>query len=67
MVTVRDALGVRRASGLQAKKINELGSELNDKGIVSYKALKEVHGHSPMEVVLGAVLGFFIGLGFTVL
>ncbi len=67
MVTIRDALGVRRASGLQAKKLNELGSELQEKEIIDYRPIKEIMGHRPMEVVFGAILGFFIGLGFAVL
>lgn len=67
MVTIRDALGVRRASGLQARKLNELGVELNEKKLIEYKPIKEILGHRPMEVVFGAILGFFIGLGFAVL
>lgn len=68
MMTVRDALGVRRSSGLQAKKINELGSELQEKKAISlYKKLKEVNGHSPMEVICGVILGIFIGVAFGLL
>ena len=67
MVTIRDALRVRRASGLQAKKLNELGGELSEKKVLDYKPIKEILGHRPMEVVFGAILGFFIGLGFAVL
>jgi len=67
MVTIRDALGVRRASGLQARKLNELGNELSDKKMIDYKPIKEILGHRPMEVIFGAILGFFIGLGFAVL
>ena len=67
MVTIRDALGVRRSSGLQARKLNELGCELSKKNVVDYKPIKEILGHRPMEVVFGAILGFFIGLGFAVL
>ena len=67
MVTVRDALGVRRASGMQARRLNELGMELQEKGVASYRSVKEVMGHSPMEVIFGVIFGFFIGLGFAVL
>ncbi len=67
MVTIRDALGVRRASGLQARKLNELGNELSDKKMIEYKPIKEILGHRPMEVIFGSILGFFIGLGFAVL
>ncbi len=67
MVTVRDALGVRRASGIQARTLNEVGRELKEKDILNYKPVKEVLGHKPMEVVVGAILGFFVGLAFAVL
>ena len=67
MITMRDALGVRRANGIQARKINELGKELEDKEIIKYKPIKEVLGHNPMEVIVGAILGFFIGLAFSTL
>lgn len=67
LVTVRDALGVRRAAGIQARSLNELGEKLNDKGIVEYKKIKEIQGHSPLEVFVGSLLGFFIGLAFSIL
>lgn len=67
-VVIRDAFGVRRSTGIQAKKINELGSELSRKNIISsYKVLKEVLGHTPTEVICGCVLGFFVGLAFSLL
>lgn len=66
MVTVRDALGVRRSSGIQAKKINEIGKKLGEKEIMEYKPLKEVNGHTPMEVALGCVLGLALGLAFSI-
>ena len=67
MVTVRDALGVRRSSGMQAKKLNEMGRSLADKQLIEYNPIKEVNGHTPMEVMLGCVLGFFVGLAFALL
>ncbi|MBQ5471863.1 MAG: divergent PAP2 family protein [Treponema sp.] len=67
MVTVRDAVGVRRSNGIQAKKMNELGKDLKEKNIIDYKPIKEVNGHTPIEVTLGCVLGFFIGLAFSTL
>ncbi len=68
MVVVRDALGVRRANGIQARILNKLGSDLNSQGILKdYKKVKEVQGHTPMEVIVGSFLGFFIGTAFSVL
>ena len=67
MVTIRDALGVRRSSGIQAHMINEIGDELNKQGVLNYKPIKEVQGHKPMEVVIGCILGGVIGVAFSVL
>ncbi len=67
LVTIRDAVGVRRSNGIQAKKLNEIGKKLDDNKILEYTPIKEVNGHSPMEVIIGIVLGFFIGIAFSVL
>ncbi|WP_318680222.1 divergent PAP2 family protein [Treponema sp.] len=67
MITIRDALGVRRSNGIHARTINQMGRELSEKNIIKYKPIKEVLGHKPMEVVVGALLGFFIGLAFSTL
>ena len=51
-----------------AKKINEIGNELAEKKVInSYKKMKEVNGHTPMEVLCGCLLGFFVGLSFCLL
>ncbi len=67
LVVIRDAVGVRRASGLQARTINEIGQTLQDKEIIEFKSIKEVHGHKPLEVAVGCLLGFFVGMGFSTL
>ncbi|MCH5290950.1 MAG: divergent PAP2 family protein [Treponema sp.] len=66
LVTVRDAVGVRRANGLQARLLNKLGRSLAEKELVEFTPVKEVQGHTPMEVVVGCLLGFFIGFAFSV-
>lgn len=67
LVTIRDAVGVRRANGIQARRLNEIVKIMNERGMSNFKFLKEVQGHSPMEVFIGCLLGFFIGLAFSVL
>lgn len=67
LVTIRDAVGVRRANGIQARVLNILGKKLSEKGIVEFKPIKEVQGHTPMEVIIGSLLGFVNGLAFSVL
>ena len=67
LVVIRDALGVRRAAGQQARAINLMGRELSDRFSLFFRPVKEIHGHRPAEVVVGAVLGFFIALAFCTL
>ena len=67
LVTIRDAVGVRRANGLQATMLNKIGRLLPAKNIIEeVKPIKEVQGHTPAEVIIGSLLGFFIGLAFSV-
>ncbi len=67
LVTIRDAVGVRRANGIQARVLNKIGRTLAERGIMEFKPIKEVQGHTPAEVAIGCLLGFFIGLVFSVL
>jgi len=60
-VLVYDAAGVRRAAGKQAKVLNQLIYSHNDKVQFDEK-LKELLGHSPFEVFMGALLGILIGI-----
>jgi acid phosphatase family membrane protein YuiD len=64
LVVLRDAVGVRRAAGLQAKALNNLGKQSTEKIGVDFHAVKEIQGHSPLEVVVGGFLGIFIAAGF---
>lgn len=67
LITIRDAVGVRRANGMQASMLNKLNKTLSDKHVIEeVKPIKEVHGHKPSEVIIGSLLGFFIGLAFSV-
>jgi acid phosphatase family membrane protein YuiD len=67
LVVIRDALGVRRSSGLQARLLNVLGKNMSDHLDVEFHPLKEVHGHTPLEVVVGGFLGLFIAVAFAAL
>jgi acid phosphatase family membrane protein YuiD len=67
MVVLRDALGVRRAAGLQAKALNNLGKKTAEKIGIDFDAVKEIQGHTPLEVVVGALLGIFIAAGFALI
>lgn len=68
LVTIRDAVGVRRANGIQANLLNKIGENLKEKGLFDdFNRIKEVQGHTPMEAIIGSLLGLFIGIGFSVL
>jgi acid phosphatase family membrane protein YuiD len=64
LIVIRDAVGVRRSSGLQARSLNLLGKSVSEKFGIEYHAIKEIHGHAPLEVVVGALLGVFIAMAF---
>ena len=64
MLTMRDALGVRRAAGMQARAINQLIRLLARGRRLKVRPVKEIHGHTGPEVVVGALLGFFIAIAF---
>lgn len=67
VLIIRDAMGVRRSAGLQAQKLNHLGRELEARFGIEFEPVKEVSGHTPREVFVGVLLGFFVGLAFSVL
>jgi acid phosphatase family membrane protein YuiD len=64
ILTFRDALGVRRAAGMQARAINQLLRYLARDRKLRVKPVKEINGHTGPEVVVGAVIGFFIAVAF---
>ena len=57
VVVMRDAAGVRRESGKQAAVINRVAQEMNKKKGFDFEQLKELLGHTPLQVFAGAVLG----------
>ncbi len=61
-----DATGVRRAAGQQAMILNRLLDDLfiARQGI-RQERLRELLGHTPIEVIAGALLGFIIGWALT--
>lgn len=67
LIVIRDALGVRRAAGMQARAINALQQDLEDKLAIPMRPVKEIHGHSFPQVLVGGLLGFFLSLAFCTL
>lgn len=68
VVVMYDAMGVRRAAGQHAKAINKMNEFLLDEVVdeddekPDIKKLKEYLGHTPYEVLGGALLGILIAL-----
>ena len=58
LITLFDAAGVRRSVGRQASILNRMLDDLYEKGQVPETRLKELLGHTPIEVFAGAFLGF---------
>jgi acid phosphatase family membrane protein YuiD len=60
MIVVYDAAGVRRQAGIHAQRINVLFDELLHGHMLNEKDLREVLGHTPLEVVGGILLGLIV-------
>ena len=67
LVVIRDAMGVRRSAGLQARALNSLGRRFAARFGDNFTPVKEVMGHSASQVFVGSLLGFFIALAFCTL
>lgn len=67
IIVMYDAMGVRYETGEQAKLLNRMFTEWMDQEsealpfLKNGKKLKEMVGHTPIEVLTGAVLGILIG------
>jgi len=59
-IVMYDASGVRRSVGKQAKLLNDIIEDLFEHKQLQEERLKELVGHKPTEVVVGALLGILI-------
>lgn len=65
IIVMYDAMGVRRETGIQAKLLNDMLKTFEDMGrkeISAHDKLKEFVGHTPLQVLVGAILGVVIAL-----
>ena len=64
IVVMYDAMGVRRETGIQAKVLNEMMDLLTNMGkeMSAEDRLKELVGHTPLQVLMGALLGVLIAV-----
>lgn len=65
IIVMYDAMGVRRETGIQAKVLNELMEtfeKMGHKELSAQEKLKEFVGHTPIQVLMGALLGIAISI-----
>lgn len=61
-VVMYDAAGLRRAAGRQAAVLNRLVEDLVHMRGMQEQRLRELLGHTPVEVLVGAVIGIVVGI-----
>lgn len=63
IIVMYDAANIRQAAGKHAKILNHMMAQWTEKGeMPSETQLKELLGHTPIQVIAGAALGIAIGL-----
>jgi acid phosphatase family membrane protein YuiD len=61
-IVMYDAAGVRRAVSIQARILNQMIDEAFQGSPMAEKRLRELIGHTPIQVIVGGLLGIGIGL-----
>jgi acid phosphatase family membrane protein YuiD len=64
-IVMYDAAGVRRAVSIQARILNQMIEEAFQGSPMAEKRLRELIGHTPVQVFVGALLGVAVGLLMT--
>jgi acid phosphatase family membrane protein YuiD len=64
VVTMFDAQGVRRSTGKQASILNKVLDDIYWKGKIEEDRLKELIGHTPIEVFMGSIIGILLAIIF---
>ncbi|MEI6631938.1 MAG: divergent PAP2 family protein [bacterium] len=62
IVVMFDAQGVRRATGKQARILNKITDDIYWQGKIHDGRLRELIGHTPLEVIGGFLLGVLIAM-----
>ena len=64
IIVMHDAMGVRRETGIQARVLNELLDVFAamDSDMSPQDKLKEFVGHTPLQVLIGSLLGITIAI-----
>jgi len=61
-IVMADAAGVRRETGEQAKVLNKIILEFFEERKIRDERLKELIGHTPFEVIVGALIGMVMAV-----
>jgi acid phosphatase family membrane protein YuiD len=64
-IVMYDAAGVRRAVSIQARILNQMIDEAFQGSPMAEKRLRELIGHTPIQVIVGGMLGVGVGLLMT--
>ncbi len=64
LIVMYDAAGLRRAAGRQAQALNRIIQDLQLHRQVEDANLRELLGHTPLEVLMGALFGIAFALAF---
>ena len=64
-IVMYDAAGVRQAVSIQARIMNRMLDEIFTQHAFSEQRLRELLGHTPLEVAAGLLLGAAIGIAAT--
>jgi len=62
IVVMFDAQGVRRATGRQARILNKITDDIYWQGKIHEGRLRELVGHTPLEVIAGFLVGVLIAV-----
>ncbi len=64
-VVMYDAAGVRRAVSIQARILNQMIDEAFQGHPIAEERLRELIGHTPVQVLVGGLVGIVVGLLMT--
>lgn len=64
LVVMYDACGVRRQAGKQARILNDIVNTPGLSTVQVIEKLVEALGHTPLQVIIGAIVGFTAGMLF---
>jgi len=60
LVVMFDAQGVRRSAGKQAQLLNMITEDIYWQGKIKENRLRELIGHTPVEVIVGGLVGITV-------